>query len=109
MTAQELQQQKKQHADARASQVVRMINRYQELVSLGFSDENWAYAAYVLTELSHVTEKRHVDTLGALMAESYTHPSFQRVQEVCGQVMLDIQHSPPPAAPLRRGRTLNAR
>lgn len=102
-TSQEMAAQRKQQQnDSRVSQTVRMINKFQEIVSLGYSDENWAHAAYILVEFGYTAEKAHVDSLGSLMTEAYVQPSFQRIQQVCNSVMLGATGVAPYDAPRDR-------
>lgn len=82
-----------QPRDWHAKSTVKMIAALQEVLSLGFSDENWARAAWILMDLSPHCEKRHVDTLGSLMSEMYVSPSFAKIQQTCESVSEQILYS----------------
>ena len=72
--------------DTHTAMALKLVGQFQEVVSLGFSEENWDTAARILWDFARLSEKRHVDALGDLMTEMYVYPSFARIQEVCDQV-----------------------
>ncbi|MFA6049727.1 MAG: hypothetical protein WC761_00750 [Candidatus Paceibacterota bacterium] len=72
--------------DSHSAIGVKLIGQFQEVVSLGFSEENWDTAARILWDFARLADKKSVDALGNLMTEMYVYPSFTRIQEVCEQV-----------------------
>lgn len=82
------------NVESHSSIAIKLIVQFQEVISLGYSEENWTKATRILREFARYTEKTHVDSLGNLMTEMYTAPSFARIQEVCSQVSSNLmKHS----------------
>lgn len=79
--------------DWHAKSAVKMISAFQEILSLGFSEENWTRASWILLDLSPHCEKRHLDALGDLMAETYVTPSFSKIQKTCESISDQILYA----------------
>ena len=70
---------------------VRLVGNYGELLSLGFSDENWARAGNILQGLSKTLSLKHYSMLGNLMAETYVNPNQEEIMAVVGRIQSDLK------------------
>lgn len=69
---------------------IRLVGNYGDILSLGFSDENWARAGNVLQGLNKTLSLKHYHMLGELMANTYVNPSLEQIASVIQVVQADL-------------------
>lgn len=72
---------------------IRLVGNYGDILSLGFSDENWARAGNVLQGLNKTLSLKHYRMLGDLMADTYVNPSLEQITSVVQAVQADLLSS----------------
>lgn len=73
-----------------------MVHKFGDTLCLGYSPENWAKATDIIRDVDFLVDADISRAFGDMMAEAYTHLSFERVENSKKRILAAINERTAP-------------